>query len=132
MARDFPIESGRPTHTFGFWGDPVTSGMMRLPNLGVGIGYSLRLHDLGEGCHDIDICHVMRFDDRWNIRMGSLDPDVEVGFTFDDFASGRDPVMNYVMRLVREGNDPRGIEIPLVNPGPAAPPTSRRRSRCPG
>lgn len=82
-----------------FWAE---GGSVSLTNSRIRISFSRQLHDLGEGCHDVGVCHMMNYRDRWNLRVGSLDPDVEIGFTFDDFVSGRDPVMNYVMHLVRE------------------------------
>ena len=78
-----------------FWAE--TGSPFTLSNSGYRLNYSLQLHDLESGCFDPSICHMTRHDPGWNIAVGSLEPDVEIEFDFDDFMAGRDPVLDYAL-----------------------------------
>ncbi len=79
-----------------FWAE--TGRPFILPETKYRLSYSLQMHDLGPGCPDPQVCHLSGRG-RWNIGVGSLDPDVQVPTTFEDYAAGRDPVMSYVLGL---------------------------------
>lgn len=79
-----------------FWAE--TDDAFILPGLGIRINYSLETHDLGAGCSE-DRCHLRRRR-KWNVSVGSLEPDVLVPTTFADFAAGRDPQVEYVLRTI--------------------------------
>jgi hypothetical protein len=64
------------------------------------IGYSLQLHDLANGCPDPQICHMAQWPERWNVAVGTFEPDWPVSSTFADFASGRDPVLERVLSQI--------------------------------
>lgn len=77
-----------------FWAE--TDDPLTLPGLGIRIGYSLETHDLGAGCGE-DRCHLRRRR-KWNVAVGSLEPDVHVPLSFADYEAGRDPQVEYVLR----------------------------------
>jgi len=81
-----------------FWAE--TGERFQLPQTGYGISYSLQMHDLGEGCPVPRVCHLAGRASM-DIAVGSLDPDVEIPTTFADYAAGRDPLMEFVLRRVR-------------------------------
>ena len=81
-----------------FWAETWTPFI--LPDAGWRIGFSLELHNLG-GCYDTDVCHLTLYDEHRNLAVETLDPDVEIGFTFADFVAGRDPVLDYVLQRER-------------------------------
>ncbi len=68
-----------------------------LPDSGYRLSYSLQMHDLGEGCPTPQVCHLGGRA-RWDVALGSLNPDVVIPTTFADFAAGRDPVLEYVLK----------------------------------
>ena len=80
-----------------FWAE--SRGGASLPDSGIRIGSSRQMHDIGDGCHDASICHLVR-SPRWNISVGSLEPDIVVGTTFADFAAGLDPVLERALREI--------------------------------
>ena len=84
-----------------FWSE--TGSPFQLPDSGYGIGYALRMHDVGEGCHDKDTCHMTRgFNPRWNIAVGSLEPDWPVPTRFADFKAGRDRPLERILEAAVE------------------------------
>ncbi len=85
-----------------FWAE--TGSPFRLPDSGYGIGYALQMHDLADGCHEPDICHLSRgsFKPHWNIAVGSLEPDWPVPTRFADFAAGRDRPLERILEQERE------------------------------
>ena len=80
-----------------------TKGPFQLPDSGYRIGYSLRMHDPGAGCHDRDRCHLAQgFPSRWNIAVGSFEPEWPVPESFADFEAGRDRAMERILAAVTE------------------------------
>ena len=77
-----------------FWAEAPDAVV--LPQSGIRIGYAKQFHDIGNGCHDRSICHLGRVA-RWNIAVGSLDPDLPVRTTFAAFVAGDDPVLERVL-----------------------------------
>ena len=71
-----------------------------LPDTGWRIGQSLELHDIGQGCPQRDVCHLGGRG-KLDIAVGSLAPDVTIEWSFADFMSGRDPVVEYALEAAR-------------------------------
>ena len=81
-----------------FWAE--SRGPVRLPNTGWTIGQSLQTHDLGTSCTTPD-CHFgSRGRARFDIAVGALEPDVEIGMTFDQYRAGVDPVLGWVTEQI--------------------------------
>lgn len=80
-----------------FWAE--TGPRLALPQLDFPIGYSLEMHDLGAGCHDRSICHIRN--PRWNVAVGSFDPDVHVPLRAADLFAGRDAHVEHVLDAVK-------------------------------
>jgi hypothetical protein len=79
-----------------FWAE--TGPALTLPDTGYRIAYSLRMHDVAEGCADRKICHMTRgFDPRWNLAVGSIGPDWPVETRFADFVARRDPALERIL-----------------------------------
>jgi hypothetical protein len=76
----------------------------RLPDSGYYIGYALKMHDPGAGCHDREVCHLARgsFPARWNIAVGSLEPEWPVPASFVDFEAGRDRALERILAAAAE------------------------------
>ena len=81
-----------------------TGAPFRLPDSGYQLGYALKMHDPGAGCHDRDKCHLARgsFPARWNIAVGSFEPEWPVPTSFADFEAGRDRPMERILAAVAE------------------------------
>jgi len=79
-----------------FWAE--ARGPFALPESGFGLGYALQRHDLLHGCTVLPECHMAQYPAHWNLVVASLAPDWEVPTTFADFAAGRDPVLERVLR----------------------------------
>jgi hypothetical protein len=84
-----------------------SEGAFVLPASGWRISQSLELHDLGDGCPDRDRCHLGGRG-KLDIAVGSLAPDLEVAWTFEDFMAGRDPVLEYALRAASRSGLPEG------------------------
>ncbi len=82
-----------------FWAEAPDG--VQLPDIGTRIGYATQMHDIGIGCDDRTICHLARRG-KWNIAVGSLDPDISVPTTFADFAVGFDPVLERALHEIAE------------------------------
>jgi hypothetical protein len=76
------------------WGETVT---MTLPNSGLNMTLATGLHDYAGGCWTLPNCYWLDFFN--NVAIGSLDPDVEVAFSFADYAAGVDAVMEVVYEM---------------------------------
>jgi|AP95_1055475.scaffolds.fasta_scaffold11478_3 hypothetical protein len=81
-----------------FWAE--TGAPFTLPQTGYRISYSLQMHDLAVVCPVPRVCHLAGRE-RLDIAVSSLEPDVEIPTTFADYANGRDPLMDFVLRRVR-------------------------------
>ncbi|TPV93195.1 MAG: hypothetical protein B7733_21760 [Myxococcales bacterium FL481] len=76
-----------------FWaemGPPVV-----LPETGWGVSYARQMHDVGDGCHDENICNIRRR--RLNLAVGSINPDVRIPELASDVLEGRDAVVDWVL-----------------------------------
>lgn len=71
-----------------------------LPETGWRIYYSLEKHDLAKGCHD-ESCHIKR--DRWQVTVGSFEPEVEIPERSTDLLGGRDAAVEWVLADLRNG-----------------------------
>lgn len=79
-----------------FWAE--ADGTFRLPESGYVLGYALQRHDLLRGCTIPEECHMTRYPEPWNLVVETLAPDWPVPMTYADFAAGRDPVLERVLR----------------------------------
>ncbi len=88
---------GEPVGDRGrFWAE-TSADRFVLPESGYGVGHSLQLHDIEEGCFDAKLCHMARHRKAWNLQLGSMDVDWPVSTTFAHFMAGRDPVLERIM-----------------------------------
>lgn len=95
-----------------FWAE--SDGPMTLPGSGWRIYYSLQLHDLGKGCFDLPICHIRHLDrSRWDVAVGSFDPDQRIPERSVDFLAGRDAVVEWVLSEIGSG-----VPSPLASSQP--------------
>jgi hypothetical protein len=79
-----------------FWAEQ--GGPFQLPESGFFLGYALQRHDLVRGCTVPVECHMTQYPEHWNLTVESLAPDWVVPTTWADFAAGRDPVLERVLR----------------------------------
>ncbi|HEX8640413.1 MAG TPA: hypothetical protein VF704_04575 [Allosphingosinicella sp.] len=82
-----------------FWAE---GDMVNLPGLGAMLLYATERHNYMTGCPEAD-CHANVRDHP--IRVASLQPDVAAPLHFADYVAGRDPAMEAIARLIREGRD---------------------------
>lgn len=88
---------GEPVGDRGeFWAEASTP--FQLPQSGFFLGYALQRHDLLRGCTVPQECHMTQYAEHWNLVVETLEPDWPVPTTFADFAAGRDPVLERVLR----------------------------------
>lgn len=80
-----------------FWAQKFT---YRLPNSQLRVHYSLQLHDVADGCDDPSICFPHETSP--GMAVGPLVPDIHVPLRFEDYAVGRDAVMDTIR--AREGS----------------------------
>ena len=78
-----------------FWAETGPEFVLR--DSGYHIGYSLQMHDLANGCKEPKKCHMAQFSPKWNIAVGSLEPDWKVPTTFADYEAGLDKVLKRVL-----------------------------------
>jgi hypothetical protein len=81
-----------------FWAE--SRGPFILPRSRYRIGHSLQMHDVGQGCPILETCYVAGRG-RLDIAVGSLEPDVEVPWTYADYVSGRDTVLDFALDAAR-------------------------------
>ncbi len=82
-----------------FWAESAEPVV--LPETGWRIYYSLQKHDLAKGCHD-ETCHIKR--DRWQISVGSFEPEIPVPERSTDLLEGRDAGVEWVLADLRSGD----------------------------
>ena len=70
---------------------------MTLPNSGLSLQFATGLHDYYDGCYRFPQCYWVDF--LFNVSIGSLNPDIVIPFTFDDYLNGRDGVIDYIVSL---------------------------------
>jgi hypothetical protein len=80
-----------------FW--TVGGAPLVLRNSGIAIGHAFFKQDWVRGCHSITICNPLQF--IYGVAAGDLSPEVTVGWSFADYAAGRDTVMERVRELAR-------------------------------
>lgn len=83
-----------------FWGE---GGTTQLPNAKLTLRYTTAYHDWENGCgfSQIVTCFLLNY--AYAVPAGSLQPTLTIAPTFADYASGKDPVMAEVTRLVATG-----------------------------
>jgi len=74
-----------------FWAEGSVAG---LPNSGAAMLYATERHNYSTGCPESD-CHQSIRNNA--IELPSLDPDVTIAPSFDDFDQNQDPVMDHVL-----------------------------------
>ena len=80
-----------------FW--TVGGAPLVLRNSGLAIGHAYFKQDWVNGCHDTDLCNPLQF--IFGVAAGDLSPEVTVGWSFADYAAGRDTVLEKVLDLAR-------------------------------
>lgn len=71
-----------------FWAEGQS---MTLPNSKLAVRASNGYHDWGRGCHDRDKCYWLSY--VFAVKDISLEPQIPVTTSFEDYAAGRDPVL---------------------------------------
>jgi len=87
-----PVGDHEPFWTDG--GPPLT-----LRNSGIAIGHAYFKQDWAEGCHNPVECNPLQF--LYGVAAGDLAPNVKVGWSFADYAAGRDTVLEKALELSR-------------------------------
>ncbi len=78
-----------------FW---ATGGApLVLRNSGIAINHAYFKQDWVNGCHNIETCYPGQF--LYGVAAGNLSPEIEVGWRFADYATGRDTLMDKVTEL---------------------------------
>lgn len=87
-----------------FWAE--TGPPALLPTTSWRLTYATQLHDLGAGCHDPAICHVHT--PRWNVRVGSFEPDLVVPTRAAEVFAGRDVQVERALAAIA-GDEPVAV-----------------------
>jgi hypothetical protein len=77
-----------------FWSE---GEYVELPNSKIGVRYSPQFHDYETGCFDIDDCYWATV--AFGPRGISIAPETKVELSFNDYAEGRDPVLESALEL---------------------------------
>lgn len=79
-----------------FWAE---GGDRVLPHSKIDVHYSDGLHDWNNGCEDLNRCHwpVVAF----GLKVSSLEPQIRIDPTFEEYASGHDPVLERALSLTK-------------------------------
>lgn len=80
-----------------FWA--VGGPPLVLRNSGIAINHAFFKLDWVNGCRAIDICYPAQF--IYGVAAGDLSPEVTVGWSFADYAAGRDTALERVRALAR-------------------------------
>ncbi len=99
-----------------FWGE---GAKVRLPNSKIVVHYATAYHDWENGCSLDQITTCFLFNYIYGTAGGALDPQVIASPRFAYYASGRDMVMDEVMKLIPSA------AIASVSGKSAAPPSSQ-------
>lgn len=81
-----------------FWAE--SRGPFVLPRSRYRIGHAYQMHDVGRGCPVPERCYLAGRG-RLDIAVGSLEPDVEVPWTYADYISGRDTALEFALEAAR-------------------------------
>ncbi len=74
-------------------------GSLMLPNSGLAIGFATGLHDYSKSCFGERGCFWTMY--LFPMHVPSLDPDIRLPYTFDDYVGLRDPVLERALELAR-------------------------------
>lgn len=92
------VQVGEPMGDRGqMWGE---GGIAILPNSKIAVRYATGYHDWENGCRLEQITYCFLPNYIYGAAPGSLEPQVEVKSAFGDYAAGRDPVMEEVLRRI--------------------------------
>ncbi len=80
-----------------FWTDGGPALVLR--NSRIAIGHAYFRQDWASGCHDPSECNPFQF--LYGVAAGDLTPEVNVGWSFADYAAGRDTVLEKALELSR-------------------------------
>jgi hypothetical protein len=80
-----------------FWSDGGPPLVLR--NSRIAIGHAYFKQDWAEGCHDPSKCNPLQF--LYGVAVPDLSPEVRVGWSFADYAAGRDTVLEKALELSR-------------------------------
>jgi hypothetical protein len=80
-----------------FW--TVGGPPLVLRNSGIAIGHAAFKQDWVHGCHSVRVCNPLQF--IYGVAAGDLSPEVTIGWSFADYAAGRDTVLDKVRQLAR-------------------------------
>lgn len=83
-----------------FWAE---GGTLQLPHSKLAIGYATGLHDYATSCFGQAGCFWILW--LYPTRVASFDPDLRVGYAFDDYVQLRDPVLDAALVAARERNE---------------------------
>jgi hypothetical protein len=89
------IVGERPRDRLVFWAE---GNQMTLPNSRIDVNISTGMHDWARGCRDFVRCHWPNI---WHgsIGVGSVEPDVKVAWSFDDYRKGVDTVLERALQV---------------------------------
>jgi hypothetical protein len=62
--------------------------------------FATGLHDYAGGCYEFPNCYWLDF--FHNVSVGSLSPEITIPFTFDDYVSGQDAAINFILETHRD------------------------------
>jgi hypothetical protein len=80
-----------------FWSDGGPPLVLR--NSRIAIGHAYFEQDWADGCHDLSACNPLQL--LYGVAAGDLEPEVKVGWSFADYAAGRDTVLEKALELSR-------------------------------
>jgi hypothetical protein len=78
-----------------FWTDGGPPLVLR--HSGIAIGHAFFKQDWAHGCHAVTLCNPLQF--LYGVAAGDLSPEVTVGWSFADYAAGRDTVLERALSL---------------------------------
>lgn len=94
------VQLGEPMGDRGqMWGE---GDIAILPNSKIAVRYATGYHDWEKGCRLEQITYCFLPNYIYGAAPGPLDPQVEVRPAFGDYAAGRDPVMEEVLKLLKD------------------------------
>jgi hypothetical protein len=78
-----------------FWTDGGPPLVLR--NSGIAIGHAYFKQDWANGCYEPTLCNPLQW--LYGVAAGDLSPEVTVGWSFADYAAGRDTVLERALAL---------------------------------
>ncbi|MGB7874990.1 MAG: hypothetical protein WBL25_11455 [Anaerolineales bacterium] len=79
------------------WGE---TSLLTLPNSQLTMQFATGLHDYADGCYEFPNCYWLDF--FHNVSVGSLSPEITIPFTFDEYVSGQDAAINFILETHRD------------------------------